>query len=119
MDRNPFHCHRNSTRCRPPAQESARHLCQCDQLVEGARLMRTPTPTSVTSKRSAPRRLSFLFILTLSGCTTFKPPQISYDDDVPPLPDPSALAEDRARPLHIPPSWKPSLGGNKGNEEAK
>ena len=82
--------------------------------------MRTPVPTSVVSKSSAaPRRLSFVFILVLSGCTTFKPPQISYDDDVPPLPDPPALAEDHARPLHVPPTWKPSLGGKKGDEEAK
>lgn len=61
----------------------------------------------------------FLCMIALSGCTTFKPPQISYDDDVPPLPDPPALADDRPRPLHIPPSWTPSRGGKKGVTEAK
>jgi P-type conjugative transfer protein TrbG len=41
-----------------------------------------------------------------------KPPQISYDSDVPPLPAiPAALGDDRPRPLHIPPAWSPSHGG--------
>ncbi len=82
--------------------------------------MRTPTPTSMNRKGSvASQRLHLLFVLALSGCTTFKPPQISYDDDVPPLPDLPALQDDQARPLHVPPSWRPSLGGKKGDEEAK
>jgi type IV secretion system protein TrbG len=68
---------------------------------------------------AAARRLYVLLVLVLSGCTTFKPPQITYDDDVPPLPDPPALQNDRARPLHVPPSWRPSLGGRNGNDEAK
>jgi type IV secretion system protein VirB9 len=58
-------------------------------------------------------------MIALSGCTTFKPPQIRYDDDIPPLPDPPALADDRPRPLHVPPSWVPSRGGKKGVAEAK
>jgi len=66
-----------------------------------------------------PRPLHLLLALVLSGCSTFKPPQISYDDDVPPLPDLPALQDDHARPLHFPPSWRPSLGGKKGDEEAK
>ncbi|MGH6702637.1 MAG: P-type conjugative transfer protein TrbG, partial [Bradyrhizobium sp.] len=60
-----------------------------------------------------------LFVLVLSGCTTFKPPQISYDDDVPPLPNLPALADDHARPLHVPPPWTPARDGKKGSEEAK
>jgi type IV secretion system protein VirB9 len=47
----------------------------------------------------------------LAGCTAVKPPQISYDADPPPLPDPPALADDRPRVLHVPPAWKPARGG--------
>ena len=32
---------------------------------------------------------------------------------------PPALAEDRPRPLHVPPSWTPAKGGKKGATEAK
>lgn len=59
-----------------------------------------------------------LLALTLCGCATFKPPQISYDDDVPPLPDPPAVPDNHARPLHVPPPWRPSRGGKKSDEEA-
>ncbi len=82
--------------------------------------MRASIPTSANPKSVvAPRRLYLLLVLALSGCTTFKPPQISYDNDVPPLPDLPALQDDHARPLHVPPSWRPSLGGKKGDDEAK
>ena len=64
-------------------------------------------------------RLALLFALALSGCTTFKPPQISYDDEVPPPPDLPMPADDHARPLHVPPPWTPARGGKKGDEEAK
>ena len=53
----------------------------------------------------------------LGGCTAFKPPQISYDSEVPPLPDPPALADDRPRPLHVPPAWKAARGGKKGESK--
>ncbi len=53
----------------------------------------------------------------LTGCTTFKPPQISYDGDVPPLPDLPPPADDRLRPLHVPPGWKTAHGG--ASAEAK
>ncbi|MET4324027.1 P-type conjugative transfer protein TrbG [Bradyrhizobium sp. RT5a] len=56
-------------------------------------------------------------VSALGGCTVFKPPQISYDSEVPPLPDLPALAEDRPRPLHVPPAWRPARGGK--NAEAK
>ncbi|MGY4622873.1 P-type conjugative transfer protein TrbG [Bradyrhizobium sp. USDA 4486] len=65
-------------------------------------------------------RLPFALLVCVSalgGCTAFKPPQISYDSEVPPLPEPPALADDRPRPLHVPPSWKAARGGKKG--EAK
>ena len=58
-------------------------------------------------------------ILALGGCTTFKPPEVSYDDDVPPLQNPPSAAEDRPRSLHVPPSWTPTKGGKKGVTEAK
>jgi P-type conjugative transfer protein TrbG len=52
----------------------------------------------------------------LSACATQRPPQISYDSDVPPLPPiPAALTDNRPRPLHIPPAWTPSHGGAVAN----
>ncbi|QOF70749.1 P-type conjugative transfer protein TrbG [Aminobacter sp. SR38] len=48
----------------------------------------------------------------LAGCATSKPPVISYDANVPPLPAiPMAAPEDRPKPLHIPPAWSPARGG--------
>lgn len=49
----------------------------------------------------------------LAGCATAeKPPEISYDADVPPLPAvPAAATDPRPRPLHTPPAWTPSRGG--------
>ena len=64
-------------------------------------------------------QMLFACILGLGGCATFKPPQISYDADIPPLPTPPPLAEDRPRSQHIPPSWTPAKGGNKGVKEAE
>jgi P-type conjugative transfer protein TrbG len=52
----------------------------------------------------------------LSACATQRPPQISYDSDVPPLPPvPAVLADERPRPLHTPPAWTPSHGGAAAN----
>ena len=82
--------------------------------------MRNPVPRSIGPKcNGTPASLALLFVLALSGCTTFKPPQISYDDDVPPSPDLPMPADDHARPLHVPPAWTPTRGGKKGDEEAK
>ena len=48
----------------------------------------------------------------LAGCATYKPPQISYDASVPPLPAvPAAVTDDRPRPIHIPPAWTVARGG--------
>ncbi|OAF16565.1 P-type conjugative transfer protein TrbG [Bradyrhizobium centrolobii] len=55
--------------------------------------------------------------ISLGGCTTFKPPQISYDGEIPPAPDLPTLADERVRPLHVPPAWTPARGGKAG--EAK
>ncbi|RRD26838.1 P-type conjugative transfer protein TrbG [Brucellaceae bacterium VT-16-1752] len=50
---------------------------------------------------------------TLAGCATpQKPPEISYDRNVPVLPTVSAsVNDDQPRPIHIPPTWTPAKGG--------
>ena len=64
------------------------------------------------------RPVLLLGLCTLGACNTFKPPEIRYDDVLPPPPpEPAALAEDRPRPLHVPPAWVAGRGGKK--EEAK
>jgi type IV secretion system protein VirB9 len=47
----------------------------------------------------------------IGGCTTFKPPQISYDSEVPPPSDLPALADDRPPVLQMPPAWTVAHGG--------
>ncbi|MGX8012762.1 P-type conjugative transfer protein TrbG [Mesorhizobium sp. ORM8.1] len=54
----------------------------------------------------------------LAGCATSlqKPPSISYDSYVPPLPPAPAAAADQApKPLRVPPGWAPARGGAIGN----
>jgi type IV secretion system protein TrbG len=53
----------------------------------------------------------------LGGCSNFIPPEISYDQDVPPLPAPPVLADDKPPLLHVPPLWKPTPGGKAGTRE--
>ncbi len=54
----------------------------------------------------------FVSLLAITGCASTKPPQISYDESVPPLPVSSVPAEDPPpRPLHVPPAWTPARGG--------
>lgn len=54
----------------------------------------------------------FVSLLTITGCASAKPLQISYDESVPPLPVSAAPAEDQPpRPLHVPPAWTPARGG--------
>jgi len=56
--------------------------------------------------------LLMLSASALSGCATFKPPEISYDSDVPPLPSvPAVVTEEAPKPLHMPPAWTPAHGG--------
>jgi type IV secretion system protein VirB9 len=58
------------------------------------------------------RPVLFVSLLAITGCASTKPPQISYDESVPPLPVFSAPAEDPPpRPLHVPPAWTPARGG--------
>jgi type IV secretion system protein VirB9 len=49
----------------------------------------------------------------LAGCASMtKPPAISYDASVPPLPAiPAAVTDDRPRPVLIPPAWTVARGG--------
>ena len=66
--------------------------------------------------RKSARAVILLSATLLTACATNKPPQISYDSDVPPLPSvPAVLTDERPRPLHIPPAWKPSHGGAAAN----
>ena len=82
--------------------------------------MRKPAPMSVGRKcKGAPLRVVCLLTVALSGCTTLKPPEISYDDEVPPSPGLALPTEDRARPLHVPPPWTPAHGGRIGDAEAQ
>lgn len=65
-----------------------------------------------TAFRNSALAPALLSATLLSACATNRPPQISYDADVPPLPPvPAVLTDDRPRPLHIPPAWTPSHGG--------
>jgi type IV secretion system protein VirB9 len=81
--------------------------------------VKKPQPSVIANHIGAPIGLAFLLSVVLSGCTTFRPLQISYDDDVPPPPDLPMPADERGRPLHIPPAWVPARGGSKGEAEAK
>ncbi|MBR0947024.1 MULTISPECIES: P-type conjugative transfer protein TrbG [Bradyrhizobium] len=76
-------------------------------------------PGFVSAKRAL---LSALMLCSsvLGGCATYIPPEISYDTEVPPLPATPVALDDRLRPLHVPPLWKPALGGKSaGKEEAE
>lgn len=56
--------------------------------------------------------LALVTALLLSGCATYRPPEIAYDENVPSLPAPPPPVVDEApRPVHIPPAWTPSRGG--------
>jgi P-type conjugative transfer protein TrbG len=82
--------------------------------------VRKPIPKLVRLKANGMRLPpAWILMVALSGCTTFKPPQISYDDEVPPPADLPLPADEHARPLHVPPAWTPSRGGKKGDGEAK
>ena len=74
-------------------------------------------PTIHTSGIPVLRKSVFAALLlsatVLAGCATYKPPEISYDNNVPPLPAVlAAVTDDRPRPLHVPPAWTVARGGN-------
>src|SRR5262249_55586623 len=98
--RHPTRRPRYAARRRTASEESSRRVRPRHQLVEGARLM--------------PSR-SFAFILLMStaltGCATFKPPLISYDDEQPAVlqvdaPKPVQAVE-LPKPLPLPGQLKP------------
>lgn len=67
--------------------------------------------------RPAFRKPAFTLLLVsataLAGCATNRPPQIRYDDSVPPLPTVQApVTDERPRPLHTPPPWTVARGGS-------
>ncbi|MHC0055727.1 P-type conjugative transfer protein TrbG [Actibacterium sp. D379-3] len=62
--------------------------------------------------RKAALPLALISVSALTGCATYHPPEISYDDSVPPLPRVERPATDeRPRPLHTPPAWTVARGG--------
>ena len=74
--------------------------------------------TSFRKPASPALRQSAFAVLLLSatalgGCASApKPPQISYDSEVPALPlVPAVVTDERPRPLHTPPAWTPAKGG--------
>ncbi|MES5488012.1 P-type conjugative transfer protein TrbG [Bradyrhizobium sp. INPA03-11B] len=73
-------------------------------------------PRLVTAKRACLHALLVCSSM-LGGCATYIPPEISYDADVPPLPATPVSLDDTPRPLHVPPPWKPALGGKSGGKE--
>ena len=62
--------------------------------------------------RKAAIAATLLSATMLAGCSTYRPPEITYDASVPPLPAvPASAMDDRSRPLHVPPSWTVARGG--------
>src|SRR5258707_1866246 len=109
MDRDPDRRFRYATRRRTAAQESTRRVRPRYQLVEGARLMRS-------------RSLAFMLLMStaLTGCATFKPPLIGYDDEQPAVlqtdpPKPLQVVE-LPKPLPLPGQLKPLPGARSAPE---
>ncbi|WP_050387940.1 P-type conjugative transfer protein TrbG [Bradyrhizobium pachyrhizi] len=73
-------------------------------------------PELVTAKRAFLPAL-LLCSSALGGCATYIPPQISYDAEVPSMPASPAPLDDKSQPLHVPPLWKPALGGKAAGKE--
>ena len=68
---------------------------------------------AIPSFRKSVLPVLLLSATMLAGCATpQKPPEITYDRDVPALPAvPVAVTDDRPRPIHTPPGWTPAKGG--------
>ncbi|PTW63130.1 type IV secretion system protein VirB9 [Breoghania corrubedonensis] len=63
--------------------------------------------------RKSALTLALLSASALAGCATYRPPEISFDNSVPPLPTVERPATDeRPRPLHSPPAWTVARGGS-------
>lgn len=75
-------------------------------------LLQRNSGCETTSLRKSAIAAVLLSATMLAGCATYKPPEISYDADVSPLPAvPASVTDDRLKPLHIPPAWTPAKGG--------
>jgi P-type conjugative transfer protein TrbG len=79
---------------------------------------RSPNPTSDATGISFRPMVAMVAMMVTTGCSTIRPPEISYDGSVPPLPASEASVVDRPRPLHVPPPWTPARGGKAGTVEA-
>ncbi|MBL8598915.1 MAG: P-type conjugative transfer protein TrbG [Devosia sp.] len=65
--------------------------------------------------RKSASTISMLLLstVTLAACATTRPPQISYDANVPQLPAVAVNSVDGApRPILVPPTWTPAKGGD-------
>src|SRR5215472_4452631 len=109
MDRYPDRRLRYTARRRTAAEESPRRVRPRHQLVEGAGLMRS-------------RSLAFILLMStaLTGCATFKPPLIGYDDEQPAVlqadpPKPVQVVE-LPKPLPLPGQLKPLPGARSAPE---
>ena len=80
-------------------------------------MMSVLKPAALKSQRGL-RPVLLIGVCALGGCTAFKPPQISYDDELPPLPQCTGAGGRSSTTPHIPPAWSPARGGKKGASEA-
>ena len=65
-------------------------------------------------RRLRPIPVLLIAATALTACTGHRPPEIAYDDHVPALAPPPAPppADGPPRPVHTPPAWTPSRGGD-------
>jgi hypothetical protein len=112
--------------CRiPPATDRSGRSASSPRRLASIVVIETPhdadrlrTPWRLYQRHQLVEHLALVLTAALSGCTTFKPPQISYDDELPPPAELPKAADDHPRPLHVPPAWTPARGGNKGDAAA-
>jgi type IV secretion system protein TrbG len=63
--------------------------------------------------------LALISASALAGCATYHPPEVSYDDSVPPLPRVERpVTGEHLRPLHTPPAWTVARGGSDASTPA-
>ena len=71
----------------------------------------------LTGEKRSMRPAMLISLLAITGCASTRPPQIAYDESVPPLPVSSAPVDEPPRALHVPPPWTPSRGGTADAKE--